>query len=51
MAMKLFLVEKENFMLKFQLSAVTEELKIIKRTLMFYNTNNVIWPKKVLPSY
>jgi len=51
MALKLFFLEKENVLLKFRLSAVTEELEIIKRTLVFYNTNNVIWSKNVLPAF
>lgn len=53
MALKLFILEKENILLKFKLSAVTEELEMIKRTLIFYtNTNNVIWPNhNIVPSF
>lgn len=48
-ALKLFLLEKENILLKFRLGAVTEELEMIKRTLFIYNTNNVIWSNNALP--
>ncbi|XP_060841936.1 transcription factor ces-2-like [Rhopalosiphum padi] len=51
MALKLFILEKENMLLKFRLSTVTEELEIIKRTLVFYNTNQVIWTNNVLPPF
>lgn len=51
MALKLFLLEKENVLLKFKLSAVTEELETLKRTLIFYNTNNVVWSNNVLNSF
>ncbi|XP_060881351.1 transcription factor VBP-like [Metopolophium dirhodum] len=51
MALKLFLLEKENMMLKFRLSTVSEELEIIKRTLVLYNTNQVIWTNNVLPPF
>ncbi|VVC45379.1 Basic-leucine zipper domain [Cinara cedri] len=52
MALKLFLLEKENVLLKFRLSTVTEELDMIKRTLVFYNTNTVIWQNNaVLPRH
>jgi len=51
MALKLFLLEKENMLLKFRLSTVSEELEIIKRTLVFYNTNQVIWTNNVIPPF
>lgn len=53
MALKLFLLEKENILLKFKLGAVTEELEMIKRTLIFYSsTNNVTWPNNnIVPSF
>lgn len=52
MALKSFLLEKENILLKFQLSAVTEELEMIKKTLVFYNNaSNVIWPKNAVPTF
>lgn len=51
MALKLFLLEKENMLLKFRLSTVSEELEIIKRTLVFCNTNQVIWTNNVLPPF
>lgn len=47
MALKLFLLEKENLLLTFQLSAATEELEIIKGTLLFYNSYNIDWSKNV----
>lgn len=51
MALKLFLLEKENMLLKFRLSTVSEELEIIKRTLVFYNTNQIIWTNNVLTPF
>lgn len=52
MALKSFLLEKENILLKFQLSALTEELEMIKKTLVFYNNaSNVIWPKNVMATF
>jgi len=51
MALKLFLLEKENMLLKFRLSTVSEELESIKRTLVFYNTNQVIWTNNILPPF
>lgn len=48
MALKLFLLEKENMMLKFRLSAITDELEMIKKTLVFYNSSKVIWQNNAL---
>lgn len=48
MALKLFLLEKENVLLKFRLSAVIEELEVMKRTMVFYNANNVMWQNNIL---